>query len=105
MKLTGAAILVSRGMKVLQAARQLILIVRRGGEEALDTDDDVGAIGGEGVEQDLLVGFDFRLADDVAGMVENADGEESGVQIDTAVELVGTVVEVHGASPEGPVGA
>jgi hypothetical protein len=29
MKLTGAAILVSRGMKVLQAARQFILIVRR----------------------------------------------------------------------------
>ena len=29
MKLTGAAILVSRGMKVLQAARQLILIVLR----------------------------------------------------------------------------
>ncbi len=40
------------------------------GEETLDTDDDVGAVGGEGVEEDLLVGFDLRLANDIAGMVE-----------------------------------
>ena len=36
----------------------------------LDTDDDVGPEGGECIEEDLLVGRNFRLADDLAGTVE-----------------------------------
>ncbi len=75
------------------------------GEQALDANDDVGPVGGEGVEEDLLVGRNGRLADDVAGLIEDADGEEPGMQIDAGVELVLFVVEVHGATPEVGVGA
>ena len=71
------------------------------GEEALDTDDDVGAEGGECIEEDLLVGRNLRLADDLPGTVEDADGQEPGMEIDAGVELVLFGVEVHGASPDG----
>ena len=71
------------------------------GEEALDADDNVGAEGSEGIEESLFVGRDLRLTDDVAGLVEDADGEEPGVQVDAAVELVLPVVESHGVTPEG----
>ena len=75
------------------------------GEQALDTDDDVGAIGSEGIEEDLLVGGNCRLADDVPGAVEDADGEEPGMEVDAGVELVRLGVEVHGDAPDGWVGA
>ena len=35
--------------------------------------------------------------EDHAGLVEDTDGEESGMEVDAAVELVLTVVEAHGA--------
>ena len=65
------------------------------GEEALDADGDIGSEGGEGVEEELLVGGDLLLADDVAGLIEDADGEEPGVQVDAAVESMLTCVESH----------
>jgi hypothetical protein len=46
-------------------------------EEALDSDDDIGAKGSKEVEEELLVGGNLLLTDDVAGLVEDADGEES----------------------------
>ena len=70
------------------------------GEEALDADDNVCAEGSEGIEKELFVGRDLCLADDVAGLIENADGEEPGMKVDAAVELVLTVVESHGYTPE-----
>jgi len=75
------------------------------GEETLDADDDVGPVGGEGLEEQLLVGRNFRLADDLSGVVEDADGQEPGMEVDAAVELVRPVVEVHGVTPEVQVGA
>jgi hypothetical protein len=59
----------------------------------------------EGIEEALFVGGDLRLADNVAGLVKDTDGEEPGMQVDAAVELVLPVVESHGVTPEGPVGA
>jgi hypothetical protein len=71
------------------------------GEKALDADDHVGAEGSEGLEETLFVGGDLLLTDDVAGLIEDADGEEPGMEIDATVELVLTVVESHGVTPEG----
>jgi hypothetical protein len=36
----------------------------------------------------LLVGRNLRLQDNGAGLIDNANRQKSGVQIDTAVELV-----------------
>jgi hypothetical protein len=66
------------------------------GEEALDADDDVCAERGEGIEKELFVGGDGGLTDDVASLVENTDGEESGMEVDATVELVLSGVESHG---------
>jgi hypothetical protein len=54
---------------------------------------------GASVEESLLVGRDLGLTDDAAGLVEDADGEEPGVQIDAAVESVLAGVEAHGELP------
>ena len=75
------------------------------GEQALDADDDIGPVRREGVEEDALVGRDFRLTDDLPCLVEDADSQEPGMQIDAGVELVLLGVEIHGASPDGQVGA
>jgi hypothetical protein len=69
------------------------------GEEALDADDDIGAERSQGVEEDLFAGRNFRLSDDIAALVEDADGEEPGMEVDAAVELVLPVVEIHGLLP------
>jgi hypothetical protein len=66
------------------------------GEKALDADDNVCTEWGEGIEQELFVSRDLGLTDDLAGLVEHADGEESGMEVDTAVKLMRLVVEVHG---------
>jgi hypothetical protein len=66
------------------------------GEKALDADDNVWTERSEGIKQELFVGGDLGLTDDAARLVENTDGEESGMEVDTAVKLVRSVVEVHG---------
>ena len=77
----------------------LLLVAQVGepvpGEHALAGDDDVGAEGRQHVEQQLLLGGHLLLQDDVAGLVEDADGQQPCVQIDAAVELVWLVVEAQ----------
>ena len=53
----------------------------------IDGDNDVGPIGRQRVEQQLLVGRDLHAADDAGRVViDNADGQKPGVQVDAAVE-------------------
>jgi hypothetical protein len=75
------------------------------GEQALDADDDVGPIGREGLEEDFLVGRNGGPAGDLSGVIEDADGEQPGMEVDAGVELVLFDVEVHGDAPVGQVGA
>jgi hypothetical protein len=85
---------------VAEDERDVVLVAEIGdpvpGEEAFDANDDVSAEGGEEIEEALWLGGDLRLADDVAGLVQDADGEQSGMEVNAAVELMLTVVESHG---------
>jgi len=65
------------------------------GEQALDGNDDIGAIGGECVQEQLLAGRDLRLQDNRACVVEDANGQQPCVQVNAAVESVAVMVEAH----------
>ena len=66
------------------------------GEQALDGNDDIGAIGGERVQEQLLAGRDLRLQDNRACVVEDANGQQPCVQVNAAVKSMGLAVETHG---------
>src|SRR6516165_5915269 len=63
------------------------------GEQALDANDDIRAIGGERVQEQLLAGRDLRLQDNRACVVENANGQQPCVQVNAAVESVAVMVK------------
>ena len=65
------------------------------GEQALDGNDDIGAKGGERVQEQLPAGRDLRLQDNRAFVVENANGQQPCVQVNAAVESVAVMVEAH----------
>jgi hypothetical protein len=75
------------------------------GEEALDADGDVGSEGSEGIEEALFVGGEGGLTNDGAGLIEDADGEEPGMQVDATVASVRTGVELHHELRSAGVGA
>ena len=65
------------------------------GEQTLHRDDQVGAVGRQRLEQELLVGRNLRLQHDGAGLIDNANRQKPGVQIDAAVQLVLLGVKAH----------
>jgi hypothetical protein len=65
-------------------------------EQALDGHDDIGAKGCEGLQEALGIIGDLGAEDDVVGLViDHADGQEPGVEIDTAIESVLMGIEAH----------
>ncbi len=73
------------------------------GEDALDGNDEVVAVGGDGFEERLGAAPEILLEQDLAFAVEEAQVHGLGVQIDPAVVLMGLGVESHGSSPERTV--
>jgi hypothetical protein len=71
------------------------------GEHALDADDQVLAVGCQGVEQDRRVGREIAMQDDLVVPVEHAEVHRTGVQVDAAGVPVGLGVESHPLPPEG----
>jgi hypothetical protein len=72
------------------------------GEHALAGDDQAGAVGRQRFEQGGRLAGHFLVQGLVAGMIEDAQVQRSGVQIDAAVELVSIglrFVETHHGSP------
>jgi len=65
------------------------------GEDALDPDDDILAIGLDGLQERLRGGVDVLVEPDFALVVDDTDVHGSGVQIDAAIEGVGAGVESH----------
>jgi hypothetical protein len=65
------------------------------GKQTFDRHDDVRPKRGQRIEQQLFVRRDLRLQDDAARLVDDADGQKSGVQIDATVELMLLGVETH----------
>jgi hypothetical protein len=65
------------------------------GKEALDADGDVGPEGDQHLEEELLVIRDLLAHDDVAGLVDDTNRQQSGVQVDAAVESMLLGVETH----------
>jgi hypothetical protein len=69
------------------------------GEHALGGDDQSGAEGRQRFEQSGGFAGDFLVEHLLAGVVEDAQVQGSGMQIDAAVELVRLIVETHHGSP------
>src|SRR5262249_50359882 len=67
------------------------------GEHALTSNYQVVTKVSDGLQKSSGMGRDVCLADDRAGLVEDADGQSPGVQIDAAVKSVLLVVETHHA--------
>jgi hypothetical protein len=65
------------------------------GKQTLDRHHYVRPKRRQSVEQQLLARRQLLVQDDVAGLVENAHRQNSGVQIDAAVESVLSRVEAH----------
>ena len=65
------------------------------GKQALDAHHHVRPKRRQRLQKELLVGRNLRALDDVTGLVENADRQEPGVQIDAAVESVLSCVKSH----------
>src|SRR5262249_29620878 len=65
------------------------------GVHALDADHDVVAERGDRFAEGLGPGGDVLVEDDGAVLVEDAEVERPGVQVDAAVESVGLIIETH----------
>jgi hypothetical protein len=65
-------------------------------EQALAADDEVVALGGDGIEKGLRRTGQRDGADDLSGLVEDVQRQGPGMEIDAAVESVRLVVETHG---------
>jgi len=68
------------------------------GEYALDADDPIGAIGGNSLEEGLGIAFHVAMEQDVADLIEDAQIQGPGVQIDAAVVGMLLRVEAHEVS-------
>ena len=51
------------------------------------------------IQQGLGLGFDFRVEPHFAGLINDADIQATGVQVDSTVVTVGAIVEIHESSP------
>jgi hypothetical protein len=47
------------------------------------------------LQQKLLFRRDLLLEDDLAGLVEDANGQQPGMEVDAAVKLMSVVIETH----------
>jgi hypothetical protein len=65
------------------------------GEHAFTGDDQPLAIGRDGFEKGGRLGHDFAVQHLVALLAEDAQVKRSGVQVDTAVESLLPLIEVH----------
>jgi hypothetical protein len=68
------------------------------GEHALDGDDDVFAVGFDGLKEGIGLSVDVLVEHDVPVLVEDTEIHGSGMEVDTAVELMLLRVESHEAS-------
>jgi hypothetical protein len=68
------------------------------GEHALDSNDDVVAVGTDGLEEWLGFGTHVPMSHDLSVLVEDADVHRSGMEIDPAVEWVLLGIESHEVS-------
>ena len=66
------------------------------GEDAFDGDDEIIAIGCNGLEERVWVGLQMAVQDDLPLLVQDADVHGPSVQVDATVKLVRRGVE----SPE-----
>ena len=65
------------------------------GEDALDADDEVVAEGSDGGEERFRCGREVPVEHRLSGLVEDADVQRAGVEIDSAVLSVLRGVESH----------
>jgi hypothetical protein len=72
------------------------------GEHTLGGDDQPVAVGLDGLQEELGVGAEIFVDDDIVVLVEDADVHGSGVEIDAGVvSMVGVFVETHQEPPLG----
>src|SRR5215467_3422042 len=71
------------------------------GEHALGGDDQTGAIRRDRLKERNRLGGDLAMQQLVASLAEDAQVKRSGVQIDSTVECVLSLVEVHSWPPSG----
>jgi hypothetical protein len=72
------------------------------GEHALGSDDRSIAVGLDGLEEELGIGAEVLVDDDVVGLIEDADVHGSGVELEAGIESVILVlVETHQKPPLG----
>jgi hypothetical protein len=64
-------------------------------EEAFDSDDQVFAVGPEGAQDLLTTAGELLVDEDVAGLIEDAQIEAAGVEVDAAVVNMLFRVESH----------
>jgi hypothetical protein len=69
------------------------------GEHTLTGDGESVTKGSDGLEEGIGIGSDGLLPDDGSLVIENAEGQGSGVEIDPTVESVLLVVESHRGLP------
>jgi hypothetical protein len=68
------------------------------GEDTFDTDDDIPAIGGDGLEQRFWGGWHVTVNENFPGLVQDAKVHGAGVQVDATVKLVLLGVKSHEVS-------
>jgi hypothetical protein len=66
------------------------------GEHAFDRDDEMRPIGGNSFAKGLWGRFHVTMKQCLTGLIEDADGHGTGMQVDTAVKWVLRVVKSHG---------
>ena len=65
------------------------------GEHTFDGDDEIVAVGGDGVQERLGRRLDVAMQEHLAGRIEDAEVHRFHMEIDSAVVAVLTVVESH----------
>ena len=68
------------------------------GEDALDADDHIGAVGLDGLQKWSRFGFDVVVQNDFAVAVDDAEVHGVGVQVDATVVLMSFGVKSHWVS-------